>query len=57
MWMVDVSMVAELGTLSVFWSVDVWKPRPLPFECRLKQPDRTNDPVIARSEVRVLFID
>jgi hypothetical protein len=55
--MVDVSMVAELGTLSVLRSVDVWKPSPLPFESRLKQPDRTNDPVIARSKVRVLFID
>jgi len=50
-------MVAEVGTLSVFRSVDVWKPRLLPFESRLKQPDRANDPMIARSKVRVLFID
>lgn len=54
--MVDVSMVAELGTLIVFWSVDVRKPRPLPSASTLKQPDTTNDPVIVRSKVRVLFI-
>jgi hypothetical protein len=55
--MFGVSMVAECGTLSVMSSVDVEKPRPLPLESRLKQPDRTTDPVMASSKVRVLFMD
>jgi len=54
--MFDVSTVAECGTLSVISSVDVVKPRPLPFESKLTQPERTNAAVMANSRVMVLFM-